>query len=260
MAGAGIVAASVVHAFATPDALSAQTILNVERFQFGELDGAHGAVQLSGSGQLGNVRFLEASVEGTVGYAGERHWPRLVLGGRFLSEDDDEAILDDRFLQLRYSYILDAGARTFHFVQIQRNETFRLRSRFLLGSGARRTVTGGDSGALDAGTGLMWEVERLDPDVLDEGADERRRTWRLANLASAHYELATGAEIWNVLYFQPALDDPRDFRLLNELSLGVPLADRVSLALGADWRHDSRPPGDLRRDDLTFRTGVSVAF
>lgn len=239
-------------------ALPAQTILNVERFQIGELEGGHAAIDLSGSGQLGNARVLEARMEGIAGRLGERHWPRIILGGRYLRERGEDPILDNRFVQLRYSWLLGPRARTFHFVQLQRNETLLLRSRWLAGSGARRTLLGGEKGSLDLGTGVMYEEERLDAGSLEPDEDSRTRTWRAANLLSAAYELDGGATFWNVAYFQPDLGSFADFRLLNEVALTFPLADPVTVVFSADWRHDSRPPALLRRNDVTFRTGVSI--
>jgi len=58
-----------------------QTILNVERFQLYAREGVHVELDLSGSGQAGNTRLLDARIQGIVGVVTEHHWPRLILGG-----------------------------------------------------------------------------------------------------------------------------------------------------------------------------------
>jgi hypothetical protein len=238
-------------------AASAQTILNTERFQLAEVRGLHAAVDASVSGALGNVRVVNASSSGIVGYRGARHWPRLIGGGRFLA-DRQRRLLDDRFLQLRYGYIFSERTDSFHFWQLQANRSLLLQRRMLLGSGARTALLHGGTTSLHLGTGLMYEAEDRNPERLESDEPASLRTWRLANQAVARHRLAGGATIRNITYFQPAVDRPADFRLLNELGLAVPVADPVNLSVTLEWRHDSRPPAALRRDDLAFRTGLRI--
>lgn len=51
-----------------------------------------------------------------------------------------------------------------------------------------------------------------------------------------------------------------DLRILIDASLLMALTANVGLTLRGEWRRDSRPPGDRKRDDLVFRTGITVSF
>ena len=240
--------------------LSAQAILNVERFHSGEVEGMHAAVTLSGKGTLGNSEVIDAKLEGIVGHRSDRHWPRLIVGGSYLRKRGQEPIFDNRFAQVRYSYILTPRAETFTFVQAQRNETLRLKERWLVGGGARRHFGGPGGFSLNLGTGAMWEVEHVTADAVPPGGDARSSVFRMSNIAVLRHEFGEGARIVGTTYFQPRLDALQDFRLLSEIALLVPVTTRVRLTVSTDWRHDSRPPEALGSDDFTLNFGIAYTL
>lgn len=243
-----------------PAPASAQTILNTERFQLFEVDGFHLSADLSADGSQGNSRFLNVSSSGIVGFRDESNWTRLIFGGKFLS-DANRSILDNQYAQLRYSRLLSPRTRTFHFLQAQRNETLRLNRRYLAGTGIRYRVVGGDRSRtrLDAGTGLMGEWERLDPDAFDDPEVETSlRALRMANVAVLSHDLEGGARLVNILYVQPDIGEVRDIRILNDLGLLIPITSSARVTISAEWRYDSQPPGDLRRNDLSWSAGFGI--
>jgi hypothetical protein len=183
----------------------------------------------------------------------------VLFGGRYLSNEGG-SILDDQFLQLRYSYLLSASTRTFHFVQAQKNETLLLQSRWLLGAGVRSTVRETDRSSLSVGTGLMVESERLDPARLASTDDPEERAIRITNLAVMSWAAPSGARVLNILYVQPRLDGLGDVRILNDLGLSMPLTAALGATMSIEWRHDSRPPSTLSKDDLSLTAGLSLDF
>ncbi len=241
-----------------PAEARAQTILNVERFQMREVDGFHVGVTFSGSATFGNAEVINVRTEGIVGQRQGRHWPRVIFGGSYLRQRGREAILDNQFVQLRYSYELSPVWSTFHFVQLQRNQTLLLRERELIGSGLRAQVIRGERTQLDVGSGAMLEREVRDAERLAPGDAERLNTVRMATLGVLVHELPTGARVTGVLYHQPRFTHPGDFRLLQELALRAPITSVVGLTAAANWRHDSRPPAALRHNDIGVSMGLSV--
>ena len=242
-----------------PAAAPAQTILNTERFQLDEVDGHHLSADFSLSFQGGNARVLDASVSGMAGTLSGSNWLRAIFGGRYLSTRES-SVLDAEFLQLRYSRVLSPATRTFHFLQVQRNRTLLLRGRWLAGSGMRTDVVRSRRGTLALGTGVMGEREALDPDRLGEDEEARTGAVRLANLAVFSWEADRGPRILNILYVQPDVSAFGDIRILNDLAFTAPLADRISSSLSLEWRHDTRPPGTLGRDDVRLAAGLRLAF
>ncbi len=242
-----------------PGALSGQTILNTERFQLQEVHGAHMSADVSLSLKRGNSEVFDLSASGIMGVLRGKHWPRLIFGGQFLS-DEDRSILDQQFAQLRYSYLLSDRLQTFHFVQAQKNETLLLRSRWLLGTGLRWVVHGSDRTELAIGTGLMGEAERFDRTRLDPADPWESEALRIANLGVFSHELEGGARILNIVYLQPDVAELSDTRVLNELGLFLPLSERLRTTVSLEWRRDPRPPGGLRRNDVNLKVGVGVEF
>jgi hypothetical protein len=238
--------------------LAAQAILNVERFQMQDVDGFHAGASLSGNASFGNSEVVNLRAEGIVGNRTGRHWPRIIFGGSYLRQRGREAILDNQYAQLRYSYELSPVWSTFHFVQIQRNQTLLLRERQLLGSGVRAALIQRERTAFDLGTGAMLEREVLDREALSPGDEATANVVRMANMAVWTHEFATGARLVNITYFQPRLDLPADFRLLNDLGLRAPVTSVLGLTISGNWRHDSRPPAALRANDIGVNVGLSV--
>ncbi len=258
-----LLALLLVMALAGPGAFapqaSAQTILNTERFQLSEVDGFHMSADFSADGEWGNSEVLTLGASGIVGQRGGRHWVRLIFGGKYLA-DEERAILDNRFGQVRYSYIFSDRTQSFHFVQAQRNETLRLRSRWLVGSGVRRTLHESEYSSLALGTGLMGEWERLDASAVGEGDPTDLDALRMANQGVYTRDLDSGVRVINILYLQPDVTDFSDLRILNDLGVLVPLTDHVRLTLSAEWRRDTRPPSELDKDDLTVSMSLGVDF
>ena len=249
---------AVVLAGLLPASLAGQTILNTERFQLADVDeGLHVSATLTGNGQRGNSRVMTLGTSGIAGVLTGSHWTRVIFGARYISTQE-RAILDNRFVQLRYSYILTPELRTFHFVQAQRNETLRLRSRYLVGSGVQYALVQTEHTTFSLGTGLMGEWENLSADAVDPGTDPQSTALRVANVAVLSRDLPSGARILNILYVQPDATAPSDVRVLNDLGLILPVSDRFRVTLSGEWRRDSRPPAALRKDDLTFNVGIGI--
>jgi hypothetical protein len=246
-------------ALAAPTPASAQTILNTERFQLMEVDGPHLTLNASATGRRGNSEIFVADASGIAGILRGNHWTRLIFGGSYL-KDGSRSLLDARFAQLRYSWMPGERFQTFHFVQAQQNETLRLRSRFLVGSGAQWRLFASERGSFAVGTGAMIERERLDAAAVNPGDRTLSETVRMTNLGVFRYRTESGAQILNITYFQPRFDAFGDQRILNDLGVTFPVSDQVRLTMSGEWRRDTRPPANLERDDLVLRMGVSLDF
>jgi hypothetical protein len=242
-----------------PAPSASQTILNTERFQLAQVEGPHLTLNLSGTFRRGNSEVLVADGSGIAGVLRERHWTRLIFGGTYLS-DGERSLLDARFVQLRYSWIPSERIQTFHFVQAQQNESLRLRSRWLVGSGVQGQVLGSEQGSLVLGSGAMLEWERLDPNALEPDEPRARDAVRMANLGVLRYRTDTGVQVLNILYVQPRFDAPSDLRILNDLGVTFPVTEAVRLTLSGEWRRDTRPPAGLERDDLVLKAGLALDF
>lgn len=243
----------------TPPGAAAQTILNTERFQLGEVRGPHLTADLSLTGRSGNSEIFVAEASGIAGLYSQAYWTRIIFGGSYLA-DGDRSLLDSRFAQIRHSWRPEARWHVVHFVQAQQNESLRLRSRWLAGTLLAGEVVHAGSTSLSLGSGAMLEWERLDPAAIAPDEPAARDRVRMTNVVVLRHRTEGGLRILNILYVQPRFDDLADLRILNDLGLGVPVGDHVRLTMSAEWRRDTRPPAGLERDDLTLKMGAALDF
>lgn len=243
-------------ALVCPSAGAGQAILNVEALQGREDEAVYADV----SGRLlwasGNTELLQVGGDLGLGFLGERHWIRGYAGMERL-EQKGKDILNNRYVHVRYNFRFSDRFRTFHFVQLQANQNLFLDRRFLLGSGLRARVLGGDENRLEVGTGLMWEAERLNQGKLSPGEDPDSRTVRMANLVVGSGPVGEGNRWVTVVYYQPNVESFGDYRLSGEFGLKVQLVSSLQLDVSFTWRHDHRAPDGLKENDLGLSTGFT---
>lgn len=235
----------------------AQTILNVERLQPGEVQGWHWGAEGALAVSRGNAEYVDVLAGLVVGHQWPGDWLRVFAGVDYRSETG-KGLDRDRYVHVRYNRWLAERWQTFHFVQLQGSRKRLLQSRVLVGSGVRHRLVGG-TGTLDVGTGLMYEAEALDPDRVTDTHPVESRVWRMANLVVATRPLTESVRFVGVGYVQPDLSAFGDLRVFTELSLLIALTENVDLALRGEWRHDSRPPGGVVPDDIVVRTGFGFS-
>src|SRR6056297_311597 len=96
-----------------PAETRAQTILNVERLQPGDVDGWHWGLQGEFSLSRGNNEYFDLLTGVIMGHRWADHWPRLFLGLDYRSETG-EPLQNERYLHARYNYWLADHWQTFH--------------------------------------------------------------------------------------------------------------------------------------------------
>lgn len=252
------VAAAVATLLAGSRPVRGQTILNVERLQPGEVQGWHWGVEGALAVSRGNAEYVDVRAGLAVGHRWPGNWLRLFAGADYRSETG-KGLDRDRYVHLRYNRWLAERWQTFHFVQLQGSRKRLLQSRLLVGSGVRHRLVGGTA-TLDVGTGLMYEVESLDPGRVTDAHPAESRVWRMANLVVATRPLTESVRFVGVGYIQPDLSAFEDLRVFTELSVLIALTENVDLAIRGEWRHDSRPPGGVVPDDAVLRTGFALSF
>jgi len=66
--------------------------------------------------------------------------------------------------------------------------------------------------------------------------------------------------VLSTTYYQPAVDDFGDYRLLEDAALSVKMTDSLSLKVSLNLAHDSQPPQDVKKTDTTYSTGIEYSF
>ena len=233
-----------------------QTIINAERLK-NYHDSTVFSVFMAYNGTRGNVLTDRLDLEPSLLLVRPKHNVKLFGGYSLLSRSGDR-ILNSGFLHLRHNYKIDHRLKSFAFYQIQYNEILLLNRRTVAGSGLRFSFLRSDSTMFDLGAGIMREHEFLDASTLLPGETAVTRYWRLSMVSSFLRIVNDQLKFNNVLYFQPYLGDPGDFRLLNELSASYRLTEKISVVVQNTIRYDSRPPSPLVKTDIRLNVGLSL--
>ncbi len=145
-------------------------------------------------------------------------------------------------------------------MQAERDEFTRLSFRGLAGGGLRRTLLERDAvAAAYLGLGIMYEREILRRDF--HTSDPRDESIARANTyLSIQTRFNAQTHFSNTVFYQPAVADVTDFRLLEEAAIHVRLAKDMELRLDAEVRYDSRPPQTVKTTDIIYTTGITVSF
>lgn len=105
----------------------------------------------------------------------------------------------------------------------------------------------------------MYEFEDLDAnEVKNHPATVNVVRW--SNYLNVRLTLTESTNFINTVYVQPRVDAFGDVRVLDEAVLAVALTKHLTFTAGVNLRHDSRPPGDVKKTDLSMRNGLTVSF
>jgi Protein of unknown function, DUF481 len=163
------------------------------------------------------------------------------------------------FAHYRHIYQKNKARAYEAFAQLETDEFARLRSRTLLGGNIRYTMYEEKETHVYTGTGAFYEREVLDeqPDVTDAGTSY---LWRANLYFVVGYKLNENITANSTSYFQPAIENLDDVRLLENASLRIKLADDLDLKISLNISYESRPPQTVTGTDTTYNTGVEYRF
>jgi len=232
-------------------------------------EGLSGETLWSLAGRQGNSRTLSAGLDLALRHRGPAA-AHLLLAGYDYGRSLGRRNADRAFLHLRRIRPLsppkpsppDPSWRPAWELLLQgRRDAFqRLRLRLLAGGGLRLERLAPGRLQAVAGLGLLRVLE--DYRAGDGEAAARELAWRLNLYAGLRRPAgaASGANLEALLYWQPLVRAPADFRALGQLRLLAPLGPRLAITLSLEAGHDSRPRTGVLRTDLRYRSGLRLRF
>jgi putative salt-induced outer membrane protein YdiY len=146
------------------------------------------------------------------------------------------------------------------FAQVMRDPVTRMVARNLLGGGVRYTLLERtDKAAAYLGLGAFYEHDRLSAktgttDALDT------RLWRNNTYLMLKRQLNAHLSVYSVTYYQPALNDMGNYRVLEQAAGSVKLYKNLNLKLSTSVYYDSRPPQGVKRTYVLYSTGITADF
>ena len=238
---------------------AAQAIVNIEGLR-GESSapGLSGALNLSFSGAEGNTKKFATSTGIRLLWR-QPQSSTLVIASHDYGSSNRVRDTNKTFIHVREVVARDERLSYEGFVQGERNEFTRLSLRTLIGGGVRLRLHENNSGETRLGVGAFHSTEKLDDNPLysDTGTE---RLWRGNLYLAVEYRIYANIKLESTSYFQPAVKDTADYRLLEQAAAHFTINDHLALRLSLDVAHDSRPPQSVDRTDINYLSGLEYTF
>ena len=241
-------------------AVSAQAIVNIESLRAGDAQpGYSGAVNLSVDGQSGNTDKLGINAGARLQWHGGAVTNFAILRYGY---GETSGVQDTNKLFTHARHILQVTDTTAYegFIQAERNVFNRLSFRGLIGGGVRLKLAEIPKvKSLHLGLGGFYSRETLEKraGLTDSGS---QNIWRFSTYLNYVQRFNDSVRVLSTTYYQPAVDDFSDYRLMEEATLSVKMNDSLSLNVSLDLSHDSKPPQTVKKTDTIYSTGIEYSF
>lgn len=162
-------------------------------------------------------------------------------------------IIKDRgFMHLRHVYKKSTRYSLEGYLQNEYNKFIDLSNRKLIGAGLRIPHHDTPQWSMYSGHSIMLETEQY----------ENHKTTNLVRLSEYLTVRYTSlfSTLSTIVYFQPALSDFQDFRVLSDIKWLIPISEHVSLKSSATIRYDNEPENDISNFDIDTTTGLELTF
>jgi len=239
---------------------SALAIVNLDNLHLSSTNtGTSGKLKLNLSGDEGNNQNFRVKGAGILNY-------RTVNALSFLhaehtyGESFGEENKNKSFVHARYIRDVSRTKAWEIFAQIEQNKFARLNYRGLIGSGLRFDLSDNNkSQRLFLGTGAFYSQEEIsNASTFNE---EKRQNFLRANVYLIYQKnLSENVSFYSTTYFQPAIDDPEDFRALEVAGLKTKLLKNLNLVIALEGAFDNHPPEEVDRKDIAYSTGIEYSF
>jgi len=239
--------------------LPAFAIVNVEKAIIGpEEDGISHVANVAVNGASGNT--VKSSIKADIlsQWKHQKHTEFLMLQYNY-GTSRGKVDSNKSFLHLRHRTDLNKQWAIEMLAQVGRDPFARLSRRTLLGGGLRFTVfEEAGVAAMYIGLGGFYELERLS--VTATTNDTSSRLWRSSNYLVVKRRFNEQLRINSTTYYQPAISQLNDYRLLEEMSVYVKIMDNIDLKLSLDFTFDAKPPQTVKSIDLRYSSGLELRF
>lgn len=209
----------------------------------------------------GNTQFLKLGLSARSDVLAGR-WYSFLVGNYERGVSGDELFVNKGFVHLRGVHSITPQLAAEAFAQKEFNEFLRLKDRNLAGVGARIRLLHLESDTsaaatltADVGLGGMYEHEATTG--AGAGVIGHVRSTNYLSLRWVHEPILAVSLIG---YYQPAIADLTDFRVLSDITLSLSITDRVAWTSSLGYRFDNQPPPDLRPYDLDLKNGLAITF
>jgi putative salt-induced outer membrane protein YdiY len=238
----------------------ANAIVNVEQAIIGKpSEGMHTSLDLLANGSSGNSNTSSTNANFLTLWQHDQHTDFLQLEYVY-GKSGGQVNLDRAFAHLRHRTSISPTWAVEGFAQVGRDPFARLTKRTLLGGGMRWVMFEVDRiSAGYLGFGAFYEQEIL-TDTLGTNDPKESNLWRANSYLVLKHQFNEQVRLYSTTYYQPGISDTADYRILEQASMLVKMAEKLDLKLSLDITFDSKPPQTVEKRDLYYGAGLEFSF
>ncbi len=200
------------------------------------------------------VEVININVNAHLEYKTQKNLYLFLVNYNFL-KGSGQTFNNNLFYHLRYNYKVNDLLRWEVFTQMQQNNVTGIKFRLLAGTGPRFKLSGSNKLALYAGTSFMYEDEKEKTQPVIHHKDLRS-----SNYATTTYKPSDATELIATIFYQPLYKIFNDYRILNELTLKIKVAKKLSFTTGWYFLYDSKPAASAPNRDYSISNGIEYNF
>lgn len=246
-----LVIAIAIFFYAT-DAHSTLVVPALEEKELGQ------AIKLIGSFNSAKTSVQRTRYSASVNWNYGRNGDHFMAFGNLSYGDvDDKKYLDKHLFHLRYiRYNVARKYRAEVFIQQEKNELASLNSRSLVGTGISRLFgEKNEEFTYHLMLGLMYEEE------IHSSISELNRTNTRFSLSNQlEWKLFENSVFTLTNYIQPKATDLDNYRFIIDGALSVPLNEKITLSLGANFRRYTEAYIGIPQNTNAVQTSITYQF
>ncbi len=235
-------------------------VVNIENKRiYDDTAGWSGTLDASFSAVQNKDLLMTGAFRPRVQYKTRKHY-YLFLTDWVYSKGADRIYANSGMVHFRYAYRLKSKIDTVKkspwkwesYTQIQYNQLLDQRMRSVTGSGLRVKMYDKKGYKFFAGTSFFYEYEDI------QSSGEKIHDVRWNTYLSWFIDPKGNFSFSGATYFQPALRDFNDYRLMGQYALTVRFLKRVDIRLEFTSFYDTRPPENVRNWIFSSSAGVRI--
>lgn len=178
----------------------------------------------------------------------------LILANYNLLKANNQNYTNNMFYHLRYNRKLGKVVRWEAFTQWQQNNVTNIGLRALYGTGPRFQVKESEEVKVYVGALVMFEHEKdINPNVSYNDV-------RGDNYVTCTYKPNNIFDVTATTFYQPSLRNPKDFRILNQITFNVKVSKHLAIITNWDYSYDAYPAAGTPRVNYTISNGINYTF
>ncbi len=230
--------------------------VNIESMRNEKDDTLTGFIQGGLNFQKSNIDILEANAAVRLDYHIRKYREKILfLGSYGLGQQDDKDFKNEMFAHLRlnaYPINKESALSGEAFYQIQKDDFELLQIRQLFGCGGRIESSKKKIFRLAFGLGMMADHEK----IKNVNHNVVVRSTNYLSILHKTNKFNTFA----VIYLQPRVIKPSDFRILSEITNEIKITKVLSFNFTMSYRYDSDTPESVIKNELKSNGSIKYNF